>query len=99
MTKEKLEIARRTLIALVSKLKDGSLFNVFGCDPLWSFEGRELNTCFRQSIKDSVIAEVNKRFGDGEKRQQSSLLTSLMKVFDRIKDRTKLISNNLNIKT
>jgi len=70
-----LEIARLTLLALVSKLKDGSLFNVFRCDPFWSFEVGELSTCYRQRLKDQVIAELNKRFTDG--RQPSKILTAL----------------------
>ena len=65
MTKQKLEIARQTLIALVSNLKDGSLFNVFRCDPFWSFEERELSTPYRQRLKDEVIDEMNKKFTDG----------------------------------
>jgi len=31
--KGKLDIVRKTLIALISKLKDRSLFNVSACDP------------------------------------------------------------------
>lgn len=51
MTGEKLKIARETLITLVEKLKPGSLFNVFRCEPAWSLEIDELSTQFRKDYR------------------------------------------------